>query len=260
MPSRDDLSPERLDALIDGRAPGGDEEEALAALVSELRATDGAPSDLRARVRSIVRPQEVSGVRRLLADLRGTSWTRRAMALAPACVLVVGAVFAVTSIARDGGSDLRSGAAPAATGGQAATRDRESPGTPQTAVPVPPPPEAMLDQGAVAQGALTIRVADRAAVSAAGLRAREIAAEMGGRAVRESYRQRAQGPSTATVTLQVPPERYAGTRAALAAIGTVVDESADFADPTPSDTSRTERLEAPVTPGPATIRVTFVTP
>jgi hypothetical protein len=180
------------------------------------------------------------------------------MALAPVCVLLAAAVVAVTS-ARDPGPTSRP-AAEAAAGAAVPPADRQATAVPQAAAPVPVPLEGAEGGQTIARGALTIRMADPAAVEAGAARAREIAASVGGHTVRESYRGGAEGPTVATVTLRLPVERYDDARAALAAVGTVVEESAEFAGPATSPAPRADRPTAPPAAGTATIQVTFVTP
>lgn len=252
MTPHDDLSPQRLDDLLDGRAGArSPDEEALVALVSELRASEGPSPDLRARVRAVVAPPS-AGISRLTRWVRGTSWTHRALALAPACVLVVGTVFAVSSLTDGGGGDR--------LGTPGAADER---GAPQLAAPAgsaPPASTTTRDQAPLAQAALSLRVADGEAIATAAGRARDIAAANGGRTVRERYSRTARQPGRGVITLEVPAARYEETRAALEGIGTIFRETTDYGEPDGRAASPVDPVRAEAAPAMATITVTLVAP
>lgn len=254
MTPHDDLSPQRLDELLDGRAGARSaDEEALVALVSELRASEGPSADLHARVRDVVAPPSVGRISRLTRRLRGTSWTQRALALAPACVLVLGTVFAVSSLTDDGGIRDR----------LRATDAVEERAAPQLAAPVesaPPASGATRDQAPLVQATLSLRVAGGDAIASAARQARDIAAANGGRAVRERYVRSARRPGRAVITLEVPSTRYEETRTALEGIGTIFRETTDYGEPDGKATSPADPVRAEAPPAMATITVTLVAP
>jgi hypothetical protein len=248
MPQRDEISPERLDALVGdhGTTTPTPEEESFTALMSELRGADGASEELRARVREMVRSRESAGAR-LVRRLRETSWTQRALAFAPACVLVVGAVFAVSSITA--GEQRVVAEAPQA--------ERLSDST--LAAPAPSA-AGEAKQAPLSEATLSVIVANEDAITAAGREARTIAAAQGGRTVNEQYARAGGAPRAAVLTLEVPADRYSDTRTALTKIGTISDEitayrteGAPQAPPPAADGSA-----APAAPT-ATITVTFTT-
>lgn len=246
MPQRDDLSPERLDALVDGHEAGGatPEEQPFAALMSELRGADGAPDELRARIGELVRRRETAFAR-LVRRMRETSWTQRALALAPACVLIVGAVFAVSSIT---GDEQRLVAEP-----PQAERSLDS-----TLAAPAPSAAGEAKQAPLSEATLSVRVADADAITAAGREARAIAAAQGGRTVNERYARTGGAPREAVLTLEVPADRYNDTRAALAKIGTISDEITAFrAEDAPQPPA--EVSAGPSSAPTATITVTFTT-
>jgi hypothetical protein len=254
MTPHDDLSPQRLDELLDGRAGArSPDEEALVALVSELRASEGPSPDLRARVRAVVAPPSAGRISRLTRWVRGTSWTHRALALAPACVLVVGTVFAVSSLTDGGGGGDRL-SAPGAV---------DERGAPQLAAPVesaPPASGAARDQAPLAQAALSLRVAGGEAIATAAGRTRDIAAANGGRTVRERYFRTARQPGRGVITLEVPSTRYEETRTALEGIGTIFRETTDYGEQDGRAASPVDPVRAEPAPAMATITVTLVAP
>lgn len=252
MPQHDDLSPERLDALVDSREAGGTtpEEQPFAALMSELRGSEGAPDDVRTRVRELVRPRE-SAVARLVRRARKTSWTQRAVALAPACVLVVGTVFAVSSITSGGQPGLS----------EAGEREQvERAPDPALAAPIPPA-AGEAKQAPLSEATLSVRVANADAIAAAGRAARAIAEAQGGRTVSEQYARTGGAPREAVVTIEVPADRYEGTRTALARIGTISDEITAFRAEDVTRAPSTTGLDPSSPPNvpTATITVTFTT-
>ena len=248
MPQRDDLSPEQLEALIDGHSPDVGDDAPFAALVSDLRATDEASPELRARVRDIVQPRK-SLVGRMVERVRAMGFGQRALAFAPVAVLVVGVVFAVSSITRGSEPLQPVGSAPSAAGSQ------------EERLAAPAPVEdAAAPQAPLAKASLTIRVAGPSAVAAAGRRTRAIAAEKGGRTIRESYSRPAEGPQSASITLEVPPDQWNDTRTALSKLGEVSGESALFGAPDTAASPPAISDSTDGTPPTATITVTFVTP
>ena len=89
----DELTPERLDAILDGREPAIDDEARdVLALAAALReAAPGAGAALRARVHALPQPEPRGRMRRLLA--RG--WRGRLLVAAPALSAVIVAVVAI---------------------------------------------------------------------------------------------------------------------------------------------------------------------
>lgn len=253
MPQRDDFSPERLDELIDGPpATAGD--DGFSDLISELRAAEGASPELQARVRTIVDPPKpVAVAGRLSRWLRGTSWTQRAMAFAPACVLLLGAVFTVSSIT-DG-----TPSADETPKELAAEQAPETKAAPPPTAASPSASDSVAGQAGLSEASLTIRVAGPDAIAAAGRRAASIAVERGGRRLSETYTETDGQPRTAVVTIEVPAGRYDDVRTALAKIGPISKESTSFREvernsARPGDEGR---LAAPG--APATITVTITT-
>lgn len=99
--SHDELTPERLDAILDGReAPTDDEARDMLALAGALReGSPGASDELRTRVRALPQPAPAGRLRRLL----GTGRRGRILVAAPALGAVLAAVIAVGVIANDPG-------------------------------------------------------------------------------------------------------------------------------------------------------------
>jgi hypothetical protein len=85
----DEVSEERMEALLAGEPPRTPEEEGLARLVAEMRAEApaGAPATLRERVRRL--EPSASPLARLRDALQSPATRRSAMVLAPACTLAV---------------------------------------------------------------------------------------------------------------------------------------------------------------------------
>ena len=94
----DEMTPERLDAILDGRDPANDDEARdMLALAGALReAAPGAGADLRSRVRALPQPQPSGRLRRLL----NSGWRGRMLIAAPA----LSAIVAVIAVGVIGGS------------------------------------------------------------------------------------------------------------------------------------------------------------
>ena len=186
----DEMTPERLDAILDGREPATDDEaREMLALAGALReAAPGAGPDLRARVRALPQPQPVGRLRRLFSN----GWRGRMLIAAPALSAVVAAVIAVGVIRSSSGNErtiaVAPTASPAVTAAKAAitTTPSTTSATPSTTSATPPAaispaiPDAAAATGAdqrlgapitlrVASGTLDARIADiRRLVIAAG--------------------------------------------------------------------------------------------
>jgi hypothetical protein len=249
MPRPDEISPERLDALIDGEAPATGDEEALAGLMTELRASEGPSADLRARVSGITRPRQ-SAWSRAVRWMRNAGWAGRAMALAPVCVLIVGAVFAVSSINRDDAVV------------QSAAEERAAAPAPSAA--------SGVAQGPLSQAEITVRLPEVSDLADVGRRVRQLASATRGRTVEETYRTTTEGAGGAglVVVLDVPADRYDEARAALSELGSIASEettygSADAAAAAPP-TAQEDRLADATKPADASagarLTVTFITP
>lgn len=170
----DEMTPERLDAILDGREPATDDEaREMLALAGALReAAPGAGPELRARVRALPQPQPVGRLRRLFSN----GWRGRMLIAAPALSAVVAAVIAVGVIRSSSGQERTIAVAPAASPAET-TRTAAITTTPSTKSATPPAvtspaiPDAAAATGAdgrlsapitlrVASGTLEARIAD----------------------------------------------------------------------------------------------------
>ena len=95
----DDLTPERLDAILNGsEPPTSDAERDMLALAASLRdATPGAGDDLRDRVRAIAAPEPTGRE----ARQRGPGWRTRLLLIAPAIVTATAAVVVIAVVGGD---------------------------------------------------------------------------------------------------------------------------------------------------------------
>ncbi len=215
-----EMTPERLDAILDGRdAPTDDEARDMLALAGALReAVPGAGEGLRARVRALPQPQPAGRPR----WLRASGWRGRALIAAPAVFAAIAAVIAIGVIARS--PDGRSG------GADSSQADRLSQATIEAAPPSSTAQPAATDKPAqtgslpdpvvvqIAPATITARIAD----------VRRLVAAAGGRVVEEVQQQTT--PSVlASITL--PGERRAEVLQAVVALGTGTRAAArDFSD------------------------------
>jgi hypothetical protein len=202
MRSPDSPSPERLDALVDGRAaPTTAAERELARLIAELRAAEGASPALARRVRAAAVGPRRGPLARLLAALGGGGGRRRALALAPVCVLLAAGALSLRLA-----TDDPDGGPPAD-----ATPTRSLAGE-----SAPPP-------GAAGAGvALTLAAADPAALDGARRQARGVARSLGGR-VLAARSGREATLEVARIVIAVPDDRLEEALARLSRSGRVLD-------------------------------------
>ena len=100
----DELTPERLDAILDGQeAASDDDARDMLALAATLReGSPGAPDELRGRGRALGRPSPAEGwLRRLL----GTGRRGRILVAAPALGAALAAVIAIGVITNNPSTD-----------------------------------------------------------------------------------------------------------------------------------------------------------
>ena len=216
----DDMTPERLDAILDGRAPATDDEaREMLALAGALReAAPGAGPDLRARVRALPQPQPVGRLRRLFSN----GWRGRMLIAAPALSAVVAAVIAVGVIRSSSGDERTIAVAPTASSAETAAKAAITT-TPSTTSATPPAaispaiPDAAAATGAderlsapitlrVASGTLDARIAD----------IRRLVVEAGGTI---GLAQPQVAPPSTVVAITLPAQRGADVLKAIADLG-----------------------------------------
>lgn len=211
----DDLTPERLDAILNGsQPPTEDADREMLALAAELRGSaPGADDELRERVRAIAaQAPERTGARR-----GNPGWRTRLLLTAPAVATVVAAIVVIAVVGGDSGTthtDLASNSptvTSTAAGSGVADSSAKSPSEAVQAAPSATPP-ASLSAGPVivrvGAGTLARRVAD----------AQRIVARAGGTAVVTP--QATVRPGT-LLTIKLPPARAAEATAELSALGEV---------------------------------------
>jgi hypothetical protein len=204
-----DLTPERLDGILDGsQAPNEETDRDMLALAAELRdAAPGAGDELRERVRAIAAQAPAH------ADPHrgGVGWRSRLLLVGPALATVVAALVVIVVVDGNGGSnrDLArresalTSAAPAAGAPQAAA------GSSSDSMRVAPP--------ALAAGPVIVQV-DTGTLVARVDEARRIVTRAGG-TVTETPQ--STSPPGTLLTITLPAERAAGAAAKLAALGEV---------------------------------------
>jgi hypothetical protein len=216
----DEMTPERLDAILDGRQPATDDEaREMLALAGALReAAPGAGPDLRARVRALPQPQPVGRLRRLFSS----GWRGRMLIAAPALSAVAAAVIAVGVIRSSSGDERSIAVAPTASPAETArtaaiTTLPSTNSAPPPAVLSPAIPDAAAATGAdgrlsapitlrVASGTLEARIAD----------IRRLVVEAGGTIGLE---QPQVAPPGTVVAITLPVERGADVLKAVANLG-----------------------------------------
>jgi len=209
----DDLTPERLDAILNGSEPAtSDAERDMLSLAASLR--DAAPhagDDLRDRVRAIAAPAPTGRETRR----RGPGWRTRLLIAAPALATVTAAVVVIAVV---GGDDpvknqtsltsAESAGAATTTTAQAAARSAAD-----TVKVAPSPQAARPELGAgpitvrVEPGTLQQRIAD----------ARRIVRAAGG-TVNKATRQTSAEPG-ALLEITLPPDRASAAIAKLVGLG-----------------------------------------
>jgi uncharacterized protein DUF4349 len=232
------VSPERLEALLAGAAPGGSAERELAGLVQELRAASPpAPEALRERVRATAAaaPGRVRtrGLRlpRLPRGRRG----RIAAGLAPA-LAALAALLVVVLLPRGGGP------APVPAGVEAAPTPPNRP-APSLAAPARPSARAAVPGAPGTAGpapqrgrpqdlraATTVRVPDARALSRAGTRAMATVRGLGGYTARADASVGGARSGRAGYTFRVPAARAQDALLAFSRLGTVVAQHARLQD------------------------------
>jgi hypothetical protein len=243
----DEMTPERLEAILDGREPATDDEARdMLALAGALReAAPGAGPDLRARVRALPQPQPVGRLRRLFDN----GWRGRMLIAAPALSAVVAVVIAVGVIGRSPGDNTAVSGAPAASSAEATATSTLSttPAAPKSATPQSAGFSAADDAHPVAP--ITLRIAP-ATLEARLAKVRDIVAAAGGTSA--AVDQGGQPPSS-VVSITVPVERSADVLKAIS--GLAIDPSASGLPPNLSSTAQGAVRDA-LTPGAlATLRL-----
>lgn len=230
----DGLTPERLDAILDGRDPATDDEARdMLALAGALReAVPGATDDLRARVRALPQPAPGGRLRRLL----NSGWRGRTLIAAPALTAVIAAVVAVGVLTRSESQDVaQSGAAheslTAAQRTSGTTPENAIAGSaPATSLAPAAPKAATGAADATVTEPIVIRVA-RSTLVASAARVRTLVGDAGGSVVEEPAPP-GQTTPVQLVSISVPSERSADVFAAIAALDTATAPAASrFAGP-----------------------------
>jgi hypothetical protein len=220
----DDLTPERLDAILSGSEPATSHAERdMLALAASLRnAAPHAGDDLRDRVRAIAAPAPTGREARRL----GPGWRTRLLIAAPALATVTAAVVVIAVVGGDdpvkNQTSLTSAeSAGASTTTAASTAARSSADAVSGAPSLSAAPEAKAGPVTVLvePGTLQQRIAD----------ARRIVATAGG-TVNVTRQATAEPGSLLTITLA--PDREAVTLAKLVRLGDVRDGAAAGADGT----------------------------
>lgn len=210
--SADDLTPERLDAILNGSEPATDDADRdMLALAATLRgAAPPASEDLRARVRATAAEEAAGGGSRR----RGPGWRTRLLIAGPALATVVAAVVVILVVDGGGGTNPTSlpslestATAPAAGTGVA---DATAPSSDALKAAPSTVPQAALSAGPVilrvGPGTLERRVAD----------AQRIVTQAGGTVM--ATPQATPRPGT-LLTITLPPDHAAAAVAELSALG-----------------------------------------
>lgn len=209
----DEMTPEGLDAILDGREPATDDEaREMLALAGALReAAPGAGPELRARVRALPQPQPVGRLRRLF----GNGWRGRMLIVAPALSAVIAAVIAVGVIGRSPGDNKTVSGDRAASSAESVGTSTPSatPAAPKSATPSSAPFSATNAGDPAAP--ITLRIAP-ATLKARLAKVRDIVAAAGG--TTDAVDQGGQPPSS-VVSITVPIERSADVLRAIADLG-----------------------------------------
>ncbi len=205
-----EMTPERLDAILDGRAaPTDDEARDMLALAGALReAVPSAGEGLRERVRALSRPQPTERPR----WLRASGWRGRILIGAPALSAVIAAVITVGVIARSpdgqsGGSD--------ALQAERASQTTDETGPLRLAVPPTAAPTASGQAAGTRVEPIVVQIPP-ATLDARVAEVRQLVAAAGGTIVEEP-RQTAPPRLLASITL--PGQRRAEVLQAIAALG-----------------------------------------
>ena len=121
--SEHEITPERLDGLMDGTVTPEDQlDRDMLALAADLRAAaPGASDALRERILALPEPQPVGRWRRLVSTGRG-----RALVAAPALGAIIAAVVTVGVLNRDGGDGAAGGGADASGASAPAAAQKET--------------------------------------------------------------------------------------------------------------------------------------
>jgi hypothetical protein len=219
-----DPTPERLDAILDARAPAvtGPERE-MVDLAAALRdATPPAGPELRARVRAIAAPRPAGRLRRLTG-----SWRGRALIAAPALAAVAVAVIA-TGVIGGNGTAGESARVDATTSVESQTQAPPTAATARGNTQAPADAQARSAPGPAATGlpgGIPVRVTIRvppADVTARAAEARRIVIAAGG-AIQESTG--GTGAGGVAITAAVPAAGAADALARLRALGGYVPSS-----------------------------------
>ena len=238
--SEHDLTPERLDAILDGEVPATDDDARdMLALAAQLRAAvPGADDTLRARVRTMpeAHPPRVGTVRRLLRS----GWRGRMVVAAPALSAVLAAVIAVGVLSNSPGDSSSSADDTARTGATAlqgesaaSSAPPSKPTTPEAGYDTATEPLAAAGTRVLPTDALTVEVPSTTLPDRVD-DLRRLVTDAGGTVVLEV----SPGiPSATVATLDLPTDRVATTLTAIATLGSVQQRGAlpdrDPSDPAP---------------------------
>jgi len=224
MTPPDDVTPERLEAILAGAEPRDDEERALAALVAETRALEpGAPGALRGRVMARAAGEggaepspAASRSRGPLAWLRGADGRRRLLVAAPLVAGIVALAIAIPALDDDGGPEGEP--RPAA---DAAVQAAPEPPAPEMAAPARAPGAPRVTPW------IRVRVDDVDQLGRAGERAMATVRRLGGFTSRsQSVVQNETG--THRLVFRVPAARARDAFTAFARLGTVTARRTDL--------------------------------
>ncbi len=204
------MTPERLDAILDGRAePNDDQAREMLALAGALReAAPDAPEALRARVRTLSAQQPLPS---RLRRLRDSGWRGRILVAAPALSAVIAVLVAVGVIGNSGGPAGDAGGSQSAR--VSAVESATDPSAPSGTV-------TQLAPAADAQTGLqppaVVRVAP-ATLAARLTDVRRLVADAGGTLVEATP---PPGSTGVLVSMTLPPERRDAVLQQILALGT----------------------------------------
>lgn len=211
--SPDDLTPERLDAILNGSEPAeSDAERDMLALAASLR--EGSPragDDLRERVRALGSPASVPS-----RHQRVPGWRTRFLIAGPAVATVVAAVVVIAVVGRDDSGTNRTSLSTsqaasvpeASTAGVPPSTARAAADTRDAA------PRSVAPQGATA-GPVIVRV-EPGTLPRHLAEARRIVSAAGGAV---AVTRQTTGDPSALLEITLPPDRVSGVLAELMRLG-----------------------------------------
>lgn len=210
--SPDDLTPERLDAILNGSEPAeSDGERDMLALAASLR--EGSPragDDLRERVRAIAAPGHDTPHQRV------PGWRTRFLIAGPAIATVVAAVVVIAVVGRD---DSGTNQTSLTTSHAASVPEASTTGVPPSAARAAADtreaaPRSVAPQGATA-GPVIVRV-EPGTLPRHLAEARSIVTAAGGTV---AVTRQTTGDPSALLAITLPPDRVSGVLAELMRLG-----------------------------------------